>query len=93
MVVIFFTHRGECFDNLSQNVGRVMVDRANQLLKLRESDLIFDEIMDVFSEAAKIHEQALIAMGQQSVVARSTVASSKVVMNLVPDISSREDYR
>ena len=70
-----------------------MVNRTDQLLKLRGADLTADEIMEVYSEAAEVHEQALIAMGQQPIAARSTGASTEVVINLTLDLSSRKEHQ
>ena len=66
-----------------------MVNRTDELLKLRETDAVVEQIMDIFGEASKVHEQALIAMGQQPAITSSPVASTKVVMNLNSDLSSR----
>ncbi len=69
-----------------------MVNRTDQLLKLQGVDLTVDEIMEVYNEVAEVHEQALVAMGQQPIASRSTLASTEVVMNLSPDLSSRNEH-
>jgi len=70
-----------------------MVNRADQLLKLPRVDSTVDETMGVYGEAARIHEQSLMAMGQKSITEPSTVASTEVVMNLTPDLSSRKEHK
>ena len=67
------------------------MNRIDQLLKIQGADSTVDEIMEVYSEASEIHKQALIAMGQQPIAAHSTAASTEVVMNLSPDLSSRKE--
>jgi hypothetical protein len=69
-----------------------MVNRTDELLKLRGADAVVDQIMEVYGEAAEVHEQALIAMGKQPVGTSALVASSDVVMNLTPDLSSKGDH-
>ena len=69
--------------------GKDMANRADELLKLRRADAVVDQIVEAFAEASEVHEQALIAMGQQPVAASSVAASTEVVMNLTSDISSR----
>ena len=69
-----------------------MLNRTDQLLKLRGADSTVDVIMEVYSEASEVHEQALIAMGQQPIATHSTVASTEVAMNLSPDLSSRKEH-
>ena len=66
-----------------------MVNRTDELLKLREADAVVDQIMDVFGEASEVHKQALIAMGQLPAVTNSPVASTEVVMHLNSDLGSR----
>ena len=66
-----------------------MVNRTDELLKLPGAGAVVDQIMDVYGEAAEVHEQALIAMGHQPGAASSPVASTEVVMNLISDLSSR----
>ena len=70
-----------------------MVNRTDQPLKIQEVDPAVDEIMEVFNEAAQVHEQALIAMGQQPTAEHSTVASTEVVMNMTSDLSSSKTRR
>ena len=66
--------------------------RTDELLKQLGADTSIDQIMEVFGEASEVHEQALIAMGQQPVSASTLFASTEVVMNLAPDFSSRADH-
>ncbi len=70
-----------------------MVNRTDQLLKFREVDSTVDEIVGIYSEAAKVHEQALIAMGQQPIAEHSTVTSTGVVMNLTPTSAQDKEHR
>ncbi len=68
-----------------------MVNRTKELLRLRAADPVVDDIMEVFTEASEVHEQALIALGQKAVPASSPVASTEVVVNFASDLSSRQD--
>ncbi len=68
-----------------------MANWVDQFLKIQKDDSAIDEIMKVYIEAAKVHEQAIIAMGQQPTAVHSKVASTKVVVNLTPDLSSEDD--
>ncbi len=74
-----------------EDVRKDMANWADRFLKLRGTDSAIDEIMEVCREATKIYEQAIIAMGQHSTATHSEVASTKVVMNLTPDLSSKDD--
>ena len=65
-----------------------MVNRTDQLLRLQGDDAVVAEIMEVYGEAAEVHEQSLIAMGQQALGASAAVASTEVVVNLTLDLSS-----
>ena len=68
-----------------------MVNRTDELLKLRGADAVVDQIMEVYGEAAEVYEQALIAMGKQPLRGSAPAASNEVVMNLTSDLSSSGD--
>ncbi len=70
-----------------------MANCTDKLLKLREFDPTVADVMDIYREAAKVHEQALIAMGQQPVAAHTAVASTEIVMSKTPDLSSTKQHR
>ena len=65
-----------------------MVNRTDQLLRLQGDDAVVAQIMEVYGQAAEVHEQSLIAMGQQALGASAPVASTEVVVNLTLDLSS-----
>ncbi len=64
----------------------------DELLKLRGPAMTVDQIMEVFGEAREVHQQALIAMGQQTISTSTPVVSTEGVINLTPDFSSRTDH-
>lgn len=67
-----------------------MVNWTNELQQLRESDPTMDLIMKVYEEAAEVHKEALVAMGQLPVTTSSPGASTEVALTLESDLSSRE---
>ena len=76
---------------MRENMGNWV--KAHRFLNLQELNSAIDEIMRVCREATKTYEQAIIAMGQKSTATHSEVASTKVVMNLTPDLSSGDDRK
>ncbi len=68
-----------------------MLDLTDQLQSLRGSGRIINEIMNVYDEAADVYEQALIAMGQRPTATHSTVASTRIVTKLTPDLNFEAD--
>lgn len=65
------------------------MDWTNELQQLRKSDTDIGLIMQVYEEAAKVHGEALAAMGQQVSGAPSPVVSTKVTFNVDSDLSSK----
>ncbi len=73
-----------------------MTNWKEHFLKNRKTDSAIsnvDDIMKVHKEATRIYEQAMMAMGQKSEATHSEVASTEVVMNLVPNPKQRGDLR
>ncbi len=69
-----------------------MENWTDRLIRIQESDSTVNEIMEVYREAAEVHEQALISMGQQPTATRSTFSSTKIV-SLIPGLNSRGDHQ
>lgn len=69
------------------------MNQNDQLLKLQEADSTVAKIMELCEEATKVHEQALVAMGQHPIASQSTVASTQSVMSLSSDLSSRKEHK
>ena len=66
------------------------MDWTDALQRLRESETTVDLIMKVYEDAAKVHEETLVAMGQRTTEVSSPVASTSVVVALDSDLSSED---